>query len=107
MEIRTEIKQGTHILVLSGELDLYNAPELKNISGTLLGANAERLIINLDKVDYIDSTGIGVLLNIHSVTKKKGIPFYLTNVHGTVEKVFRLTKLMGFLPIRDKVEEIV
>lgn len=100
-------RDNSHILVLSGELDLYNAQNLKQLSTELIGSSSGRIIINMEKVEYIDSTGVGVILHIHSATKKKEIPFYLTNVHGTVEKVFRLTKLLGYLPIKNNIEEII
>jgi len=105
MEIKLESKNDVHILALHGELDLYNAPKLKAISATLLEKNSAKVIIDMLAVEYIDSTGVGVILNIHTAAKKNGIAFYIINVHGTVEKVFRLTKLLGFLPIKNKLED--
>lgn len=102
MEIKLDTKNDVHVLALHGELDLYNAPKLKDLLTMLLAKKTIKIVIDMHAVEYIDSTGVGVILNIHTATKKSGIAFFIVNVHGTVEKVFRLTKLLGFLPIRDK-----
>ena len=65
----------------------------------------EGFIINLEQVDYIDSSGIGALIYICSTIKKMNLKLAISNIHGSVKKVIELTKLMGYFPIANSVEE--
>jgi len=67
-----------------------------------------RFIINLENVDYIDSSGIGALIYICSTIRKLGLKLFITNIHGSVKKVIELTKLMGIsrLPAASKTQFI-
>ena len=71
----------------------------------MLEKKVERFIINLENVDYIDSSGIGALIYICSTIKKMGLKLVITNIHGSVKKVIELTKLMGYFPITPTIDE--
>jgi anti-sigma B factor antagonist len=64
-----------------------------------------KIIINLDAVEYIDSTGVGTLIFIYSEAKEANIELFMTNIHGTVQKVLTLTKLLGYFPIKADIKE--
>ena len=63
MDITTRPKGEVVILDISGEIDLYNAPEIKDIINKLIEEKKYNVIINLEKVSYIDSSGIGALIS--------------------------------------------
>jgi anti-sigma B factor antagonist len=105
MELRIRKNQDIYIIDVQGELDLYNAYKLKELLMKMLEKKIERFIINLDEVGYIDSSGIGALIYIASTLKKLDLKLVITNIHGSVKKVIELTKLMGFFPIADTLEE--
>ena len=71
----------------------------------MIEKNVKSFIINLEAVDYIDSSGIGALIYICSTIKKMNFKLSISNVHGSVKKVIELTKLMGYFPIANSVEE--
>lgn len=71
----------------------------------MLEKKVERFVINLENVDYIDSSGIGALIYICSTIKKMNHRLVITNIHGSVKKVIELTKLMGYFPITQTIEE--
>ena len=71
----------------------------------MLEKKVERFIINLENVDYIDSSGIGALIYICSTIKKMSLKLVITNIHGSVKKVIELTKLMGYFPIAQTIDE--
>ena len=73
----------------------------------MLEKNVKKFIINLEQVDYIDSSGIGALIFICSTIKKMNLKLSISNVHGSVKKVIELTKLMGYFPISNSVEEAI
>ena len=71
----------------------------------MIEKNIKIFIINLEQVDYIDSSGIGALIYISSTIKKMNLKLAISNIHGSVKKVIELTKLMGYFPIANSVEE--
>ncbi len=105
MELKIRKNGETYIIDVDGEMDLYNSYKLKELVMKMIEKNVRSFIINLEKVDYIDSSGIGALIYICSTIKKMNLRLSISNVHGSVKKVIELTKLMGYFPIANSVEE--
>ncbi len=105
MELKIRKSGDNYIIDVNGEMDLYNSYKLKELVMKMLEKKVERFIINLENVDYIDSSGIGALIYICSTIKKMGLRLVITNIHGSVKKVIELTKLMGYFPISSNIDE--
>lgn len=101
MELGLRRYKEIYIVDVKGDLDLYNAHELKEIVNKLTNKKVEKLVINMESVDYIDSSGVGALIHIFTNMKKIGARLKIANVHGSVAKVIKLTKLMNYFPIVD------
>jgi anti-sigma B factor antagonist len=99
MEIKLRRGGTVYVIDISGEMDLYNAFRLKDVVGGMIGKQIREYVINLEKVDYLDSSGIGALLFVHAELKKRGMALRIAGVQGTVKKVIELTKLSGYLPL--------
>jgi anti-sigma B factor antagonist len=103
MEIALKSKKGANVLELKGSLDIYTSLELKNhIEKNIETAKA--LIIDLEQVNYIDSSGIGTLIKGLNLAKGKNVPFIIANVQPTIEKVFKVAGLLNFFTILTKDE---
>jgi anti-sigma B factor antagonist len=99
MEIKL-LRAGTvYVIDISGEMDLYNAFRLKEVVAGMIARKVREYVISLEKVDYMDSSGIGALLSVHAELKKRGMPLRIAGVQGSVKKVIELTKLSGYLPL--------
>ncbi len=107
MDISSRAKGEVVILDISGEIDLYNAPEIKDIVNKLIDQKKYNVIINLKEVTYIDSSGIGALISSLSNLKKYQGGLKIINVFASVKKVFELTKLTSFFEIYDSEDEAV
>ena len=107
MEIFQREKNSVVILDIQGEIDLYNAPEIKSTIRSLIDETKCHVIINLEKVSYIDSSGIGALISSLSNLKKFRGDMKIVNVLASVRKVFELTKLISFFEIYDSEDEAV
>ena len=107
MEIKIRKSNEIYIIDVNGEMDLYNSYKLKELVMKMLEKKVVNFIINLEQVDYIDSSGIGALIYICSTIKKMNLKLSITNIHGSVKKVIELTKLMGYFPIANTVEEAI
>ncbi len=57
-----EAKDGALVLVLAGELDLYNADEVRSALADALASEPERIVVDLSGVEFVDSTALGVLI---------------------------------------------
>ncbi len=107
MEITQRERDAIVILDIQGEIDLYNAPEIKDTIQKLIEEQKYNIIINLEKVSYIDSSGIGALISSLSNLKKYQGSLKIINVYASVKKVFELTKLTSFFEIFDSEDEAV
>jgi anti-sigma B factor antagonist len=57
-----ERRDGATVVRLAGELDLYNAPELRETLFALADEGPGRLVVELSEVEFMDSTALGVLI---------------------------------------------
>ena len=105
MELKIRKNGDVYIIDVTGEMDLYNSYKLKELVMKMLEKNVKNFVINLEQVDYIDSSGIGALIYICSTIKKMNLNLAIANIHGPVKKVIELTKLMGYFPIANSIEE--
>ena len=105
MELKIRKNGDVYIIDVTGEMDLYNSYKLKELVMKMLEKNVKNFVINLEQVDYIDSSGIGALIYICSTIKKMNLNLAIANIHGYVKKVIELTKLMGYFPIANSIEE--
>ena len=82
MELKIRKNGNNYIIDVNGEMDLYNSYKLKELVMKMLEKKVERFIINLENVDYIDSSGIGALIYICSTIKKMSLKLLITNIHS-------------------------
>ena len=107
MELKIRKSADIYIVDVNGEMDLYNSYKLKEMVMKMLEKKVQKFVINMENVEYIDSSGIGALIYICSTIKKLGLKLLIVNVHGSVKKVIELTKLMDYFPIAGNVVEAV
>ncbi len=105
MELKVRKSKHIYIVDIEGEMDLYNAYKLKELVSKMLDKGIGHFVINMEKVEYIDSSGIGALIYVSSALKKKSARLVITSVHGSVKKVIELTKLTGYFPLEDSLKE--
>ena len=84
-------------IALEGRLDTMTAPELENELHTSL-ENADSLVLDFAKLNYISSAGLRVLLSAHKVMSAKG-GMKVINVNEIVREVFDVTGFADILTI--------
>ena len=99
MEIKLKRYHQIYIILLEGELDLYNAPELEKVFQNLIKKGVKSFVLDLGNINYIDSSGVGMLLKLNSITKEENLDFVMSTVEGEVLNVLNLTNLIKFFPI--------
>ena len=90
------------IIKISGEVDIYNCNNLKQMFMTKLEQGFKKFLFDMDELTYIDSSGIGILIFIKTTVNKNGGKMVVTGVKDSVHKIFELTKLSSFFTIADE-----
>jgi hypothetical protein len=67
-------RDGIEVIEVQGEIDMYTAPRLRELLIDLAGKGSYQLVVNLDKVGFLDSTGLGVLTWIRPAAAARLIP---------------------------------
>jgi len=99
MQIHIHTESRSCVISVGGEIDLYNAPRLKEEVMGVLAQDLLALVVSLKRVTYIDSSGIGALLAINAALTAKSLTFHITDVPAMVMRVLELTRLVNLLPI--------
>jgi anti-sigma B factor antagonist len=107
MQINSRKNSEAIIFDISGDIDLYNAPEIVNMINKLTEENKYNVILNLKDVFYIDSSGIGALISGLLDLKERQSELKLINVNDFVKKVFVLTNLTSLFDIYGSEEEAI
>jgi stage II sporulation protein AA (anti-sigma F factor antagonist) len=100
METTITMAEGIIVCAIEGEIDMYAAPDF-HASYRAFSAKdpACHLVIDLEKATYLDSSGIGVLFQIFTDTRARGIQFFICGATGMVEKLFSLSRMSSILPM--------
>jgi anti-sigma B factor antagonist len=78
---------------LYGEVDIYNADSLKNELQALIAEKSADIILDCTNLKYIDSTGLGVLVNALKKVKEQDKSINIINLKPYIAKIFTLTGL--------------
>ncbi|MDI9371129.1 MAG: STAS domain-containing protein [Synergistaceae bacterium] len=78
---------------VSGSMYVEDSAEVRERLIALLEEGVSNLTLDLHNLDYIDSSGLGVLISIHKRCLQKGGKMSVTGLRGMVEELFKLTRL--------------
>ena len=93
-------KNGNTIKVFyRGDVDEHSAYELRTYLDKLIASGVNSLELSLKYVDFMDSTGIGMLLGRYKKTSKLRIPFSVRDVNAQIEKIFKLSGIYTVIPL--------
>ena len=99
MEINRSDTNEAAILHLSGRLDTITAPKLQEALVDSINGSAGKVILDLEKLAYVSSAGLRVLLLCEKNSKASGKLMELMNVSPDVMEVFQITGFAGILTI--------
>ena len=104
MDIKINVREAegeTYVVDLNGEIDVYTSPKVKDAIGDLIDKGHYNLVINLEKVRYIDSTGLGVLIGGLKRVREHGGTVNLVCTNPQIKKIFDITGLVKIFGIYD------
>lgn len=102
-----EVRQegAATIVALAGEVDLHHTPEVHKVLVTACQEQPGLLVLNLKAVTYMDSSGIGTLVEVFRRVNGYGGKLVLCGLNERVHSVFEITKLDRFFKICDSEQE--
>ena len=108
MELKTETRNNTLILRLSGDLiGEDNGLGVLEAVGAAISAGIQTCIIDISGLRYINSSGIGVLITVLTKFRNKGGEVYLMKPSESVQKLLVITKLNAIFQVIQKEDEVL
>ncbi|MFD2132076.1 STAS domain-containing protein [Pseudogracilibacillus auburnensis] len=86
-------EENNYIVRLTGEIDVYTAPKLKDKLLPLTEKEGNKIKIDLANTTYLDSTGLGVFISAYKSTKQNNSNLKLIHVRDRVLRLFQVTGL--------------
>ena len=101
MKIREERTRSLLRIHLEGDLDVYQSPALKVKIMSLAEDSAlpPKSCLDFSLVDYVDSAGLGAVIDAHRRLQNAGSPLRLVNLTEDLYRSFKFARLIGFLDI--------
>jgi len=104
LSLATRTVAGHMVLEVGGEVDVYTAPRLRERLVEMVDAGARRVVVDLGGVDFLDSTGLGVLVGAMKRLRQANGTFGLVCAKESLLKIFRITALDQVFPIYPTIE---
>jgi anti-sigma B factor antagonist len=105
-DIKTErAGDDAYVIALSGEVDLYTAPEFKQQLLEVIGQGARNVVVDFSDTTFIDSTTLGVLVGGVKRLRPGGGHLSLVCSDRNITKIFEITGLNKVFPIHETREE--
>ena len=99
------LDDDTHVIAVTGEVDLYTAPEFKERVMAPIAADVGRVVVDLTDATFIDSSSLGVLIGAHRRLRGRGGRLMVACDVSAILKTLRVTGLDGVFTVAPTVEE--
>ena len=100
MNLDHKFEEGICIVFIDGNITLDKTSKIRGFVNKLLeNSSLKSLVLNLSKVEFIDSSGIGLIASIFGSLKKKKLHFALSDVNQKANDIFFMIKLDKILEI--------
>ena len=102
----TATHDGWAVLSVGGEIDAYTSPRLRERLNELLDGGQHQVIVNLQRVEFMDSTGLGVLVSCLKRAKEHQGDLALVCTSPQILRVLAITGLDRVFQVRGAVEDV-
>jgi anti-anti-sigma factor len=92
---------GAPIIDLHGEINASAEAVLNDAYSEAIQGQPGRLLLNFGDVDYINSTGIALIVGVLAQARKARIPLVTYGLNAHYEEIFRITRLADFMGMVD------
>jgi anti-sigma B factor antagonist len=107
LSLTTSTEGDRTIVTVGGEIDVYTAPKLREQLVDLVNSGQYHLVVDMEGVEFLDSTGLGVLVGGLKRVRAHDGSLRLVCTQERILKIFRITGLTKVFPIHDSVADAV
>lgn len=100
-------KRDAAVISVSGELDLASSPALQGELERAVNSDASLVILDLRELDFMDSTGLSVLVRAHQQATQNSVRFGLINASQQVQRLLSLTGVADRLTLPEVPEDLL
>ena len=104
LTLATNEVDGATIIAVGGEIDVYTAPKLRDKITELVAGGVYDLIVDMESVEFLDSTGLGVLVGGLKKVRAHDGSLELICTQDRLLKIFRITGLAKVFVIHDSAD---
>ncbi len=90
MDVKTSQQDGVSVIQVGGEINISSSPELRKVFER---ETSKKIVVDLEKVSYVDSSGLATLVEMLKRTKSQGGSLGLAGMSDKVKSLFEITKL--------------
>jgi len=105
LDLRVQQQDDRAVVHVSGEIDLATCPQLRDVLAELVDRGIYHLVVDLEQVSFLDSSGIGVLMGVYRRIREHGGSLRLTAPSAQVRRVLDLTRVTMVVPICATLDE--
>lgn len=108
MSIAIEVEQrdGWDVVRVAGEIDIRTAPELRDLLAGVLDRGADRVVLDLEGVEFLDSTALSVMVGAHKRLVRKGTGLVLVCTREPILRVLNVTGLSRVFRVHDSLDAL-
>lgn len=107
LALSTRAEGDFDVIEVAGEIDVYTAPRLREAIVSIVENGRTRLIVDVEKVDFLDSTGLGVLVGALKKVRSAGGSLDIVCTHERIIKIFSITGLDKVFGLHRTIDEAV
>ncbi len=105
MQVKTQNRNKGAVISVSGDIDLYTSPDLRKEIAKLAKKKKNPLVVNLEQVDYMDSSGVATLVEGLQLTGRYEGSFRVASLNDGVREVFELARLDKVFDVYDNLDQ--
>ncbi|MBB5998877.1 STAS domain-containing protein [Streptomonospora salina] len=106
LKISSRSQDGCAVVAVRGEIDLYTAPQLQSGLVDALEDGARRLVVDMSRVEFCDSTGMSVLLSVMKRARAADGDLELVAPKPAVRKILEVTGLDAVFTVQDSTDAL-
>lgn len=104
LTLATREVDGTTVVAVGGEIDVYTAPTLRDKITELVAAGVYDIVVDMEGVEFLDSTGLGVLVGGLKKVRAHDGSLRLVLTQDRLLKIFRITGLAKVFAIHESAD---
>lgn len=105
VEVTTRQESGFTVVAVSGEVDLYSSPRMREAILAGVSRKNPRVVVDLQRVTYMDSSGIATLVEALQLTRKHSGRLVIAGLSERVREIFELARLESVFELSPSVAD--